>query len=142
MTGVQTCALPIYIKLNEDSKSYIDAMNYLANPRNMDLMVAAMKTAIGEAGEEFKKEHKEAIKKLVGKENEIDAGDVEDMSKKAKGKKEGEKKDLETYLQEEYAKVKTAAEAQGVKAPDYEIWRKTAGEVLAKNYGKIGRAHV
>jgi hypothetical protein len=59
-----------YIKLNEDNKSYVDAMNLLADPSNLTTIVAAMKTAIRETGEEFKKQHETEIKKAGGIEEE------------------------------------------------------------------------
>ena len=123
-----------YIRLNADHKSYVDAMNLLADPRNLKLLTQSGYSAILEIGKEFKKESKEEIKKAVGKENEVDEDDLLEISKESKVQKETTETELEKYLQEEYKKVKTAADAQGIDIIDYETWKQTAGVSIAKKF--------
>lgn len=47
-----------YIRLNADHKSYVDAMNLLADPTNLKTLVNAMDSAISNIQEDFKEEHK------------------------------------------------------------------------------------
>jgi hypothetical protein len=57
-----------YIRLNADNKSYVDAMNLLADPTNMKLIAQAMQSALKGVQEEFKAEHEEEIQKTSGEE--------------------------------------------------------------------------
>jgi hypothetical protein len=45
--------------------------------------------------------------------------------------------DVETYLKEEYDKVKTASEAQGRKVLSYVSWKVTAGRSVADRYNRL-----
>lgn len=123
-----------YIRLNADHKSYVDAMNLLADPTNLNLLTQSGYNAILEIGKEFKRESKEEIKKTVGKENEVDEDDILEISKDLETKKQATDTELEKYLQEEYKKVKTASDAQGIEIVDFETWKKTAGVFLAKKF--------
>ena len=55
-----------YIRLNEDHKSYIDAMNLLADPTNLNLIAQASYKALDEVKEDLKKEHEEDLNKVAG----------------------------------------------------------------------------
>lgn len=57
-----------YIRLNEDHKSYVDAMNLLADPTNLKLIAEASRSAITATQEEFKAEQEEELNKVAGEE--------------------------------------------------------------------------
>jgi hypothetical protein len=63
-----------YVRLNDDNKSYIDAMNLLANPINMNLIANSMSSAIKETKEEFKEEQKKELEKVGGKSEKPEIG--------------------------------------------------------------------
>ena len=60
-----------YIQLNKDSKAYVDAMNLLADPYNMNLIIEATKSSIDEMGKIMQQEHVEEVNK-VGEEQVAD----------------------------------------------------------------------
>ena len=53
-----------YIQLNRDSKSYIDAMNLLADPYNANLIIESFKSSIEEMGKRMQKEHIEEVEAI------------------------------------------------------------------------------
>ena len=59
-----------YIRLNEDNKGYVDAMNLLADPTNLKLITQAMASAIKATQEDFKAEQEEELNKVAGEEKE------------------------------------------------------------------------
>lgn len=55
-----------YILLNRDSKSFIDAMNVLADPYNMDVLTQAIRSGVVDANALLNKEHKEELENKTG----------------------------------------------------------------------------
>ena len=45
--------------------------------------------------------------------------------------------ELEDFMMAEYTAAKKAADAQGVKIPDYEVWKKGAGKFVEQRFNKI-----
>lgn len=125
-----------YIRLNEDNKSFVDAMNLLADPNNINLVTNKMYEAIGEMGETFKKEHKAEIKESIGTEDELDGEDLDELTKTLEVPEEGvEDPGLEAFLKEEYEKVKAALK-DGQTIQDYESWKAGPGKFVAERYKK------
>lgn len=60
-----------YIQLNRDSKSFIDAMNVLADPYNSRLIVEALKDSISKAGSRMQEEHIAEVENIPTEELEI-----------------------------------------------------------------------
>jgi hypothetical protein len=122
-----------YIRLNKDNKSYVDAMNLLADPNNINLVTRAMYDAIGDMGKTFKEEHKEEIKEAVGKEDELDADDLEKMAKEFEVPEE--EPELEEFLKKEYDRIKGSLKDDQT-IPDYETWKEGPGKFVAERFKK------
>ena len=60
-----------FMKLNRDNRVYVDAVNLLSDPNNMDLIMRATSSAIVATSKIFTKEHNESLNKLIeaGEEN-------------------------------------------------------------------------
>jgi hypothetical protein len=54
-----------YIRLNKDNKAYVDAVNLLADPYNMNLVINSMISAHKEVSELFKKDHIDEVYKAA-----------------------------------------------------------------------------
>lgn len=125
-----------YIRLNKDNKEYVDAMNLLADPNNLNLITKKMYEAIGKMGETFKKEHKAEIKEAIGKEGEIDGEDLESLAKSLEVPgEEVEDPEIEEHLKKEYNKVKTNLK-EGQTIEDYETWKRKIGKYVVERYKK------
>jgi len=121
-----------YIKLNNDNKGFIDAMNLLSSPKNMKLVYQAKLSGFYEFVKKAYEEQIEEIEKQTGvkvpEESKIDISELEVPGAEPK------KTDLEKHLEAEYEKIKTALLNQGGKIPKYEFWKKTVGVVIAKKF--------
>ena len=125
-----------YMRLNKDNKSYVDAMNLLADPNNINLVTSSIISAHRAMNEIFKNEHKAEVKAAGDTTGEVHDDDIKNEAKDAEAKKAKDAADLEKHLQEEYNKVKTASEASGINIVDYETWKKQAGVSVATRYAK------
>lgn len=81
-----------YIRLNKDHKSYIDAVNFLTDPYNLELITNSMINAHINVNETFKKEHREDVKRATDTEDEYTEDDLKDKGKETT-KKETTKKE-------------------------------------------------
>ena len=124
-----------YIRLNKDSKDYVDAMNVLADPSNLDLFIDATMSAMTSVNQMFKKEHEEEIRRINGTESKEEIPFPEEATEEqpAAEEKVGVPT-LNDYLKEKYATLK-----QNPNFPDitYEKWVSTgAANAYIKEYNK------
>lgn len=81
-----------YIRLNKDNKSYVDAVNFLTDPYNLELITNSMIDAHKKVNETFKKEHKEDVKRATDTEDEYTEDDLKDKGKETTKKETTAKK--------------------------------------------------
>lgn len=132
-----------YIQLNKDSKAYVDAMNLLADPYNMKLIIEATKSSIDEMGKLMQAEHVKEVESIpdpsapVTPENPeqppaaspaASVANTPETPPAGSGTATSEPEsqadqELEKALQAAYDKYKTEAEKAGNKVASYDQWK-------------------
>ena len=140
-----------YIQLNKDNKAYVDAMNLLADPFNMNLIIQSTKSSIEEMGKIMQKEHIQEVEEIKEPEPETPATPVieiepapieqpaEPVATPAEQTPEAEPAadaELEKALQEGYEKYKADAEQAGTSVANYDQWKdfSAAAKEIRKNF--------
>lgn len=151
-----------YIQLNKDGKAYVDAMNLLADPYNMNLIIEATKSSISEIGKMMQKEHVEEVNNIKEDDTKPPAevppaavvettpatpttsitAEPQSPQQSAEVPPVVEQppvnEELEKELQEAYAKYKADAEKAGNPIANYEQWKDfsaTAKNIRSKYAG-------
>jgi hypothetical protein len=131
-----------YIQLNKDNKAYIDAMNILADPYNISLIIEATKSSLKEIGTRNQKEHIQEVQaitedkieepaELIELVEEAKYPDLPSINKPEEpapsapeqSLNKEQKAALEKAYQEAYAKYKQDAEAAGNSIANYGQWK-------------------
>jgi hypothetical protein len=132
-----------YIQLNKDGKAYIDAMNLLADPYNMNLIIEATKSSIDEMGKIMQKEHLEEVNKIAeDPKPPVEVPPAEDPVPPATDPvvvtttetaqpateiqpevKPAENAEMENALKNAYDKYKADAERAGNPVANYDQWK-------------------
>lgn len=144
-----------YIQLNKDNKAYIDAMNLLADPYNVKLIIEATKSSIEEIGRLMQKEHIQEVEEIKETETETPATPVveieaapteqpteqptEPIAPAPEGTLQPEPAadaELEKALQEGYQKYKADVNQAGINAANYDQWKdfSSAAKEIRKNF--------
>ena len=140
-----------YIKLNKDSKDFIDAFNIVADPKNWNNVHSNIMEGMLQARAELMKKHvKETAEGINQKNKDAESSDQNELSNDELGDalmdaleqeqpetKNTQPADLEDFMMAEYATAKKAADAQGIKIPDYEVWKKGAGKFVEERFNKM-----
>ena len=109
-----------YIRLNMDHKSYVDALNVLAQPQNMTIMANAMQSGVLDMARRFKEQHAEEVKKATSTQPVTEAEVVgttttpaattaatEEAPKEAAPVPTGNINEFEDFMKEQYANAET-----------------------------------
>jgi hypothetical protein len=129
-----------YIQLNKDGKAYIDAMNLLADPYNMNLIIEATKSSIEEMGKIMQKEHLEEVNKIAEDPKppvEVPPADdpvppapvvattetAQPVTETQPEVKQAENAEMEKALKEAYDKFKADVEKTGKSVASYDQWK-------------------
>jgi hypothetical protein len=140
-----------YIKLNKDSKDFIDAFNIVADPKNWSNVHSNIMEGMLQARAELMKKHiKETAEGINQKNKDAESSDQNEFSDDELGDalmdaleqeqpetKNTQAADLEDFMMAEYTTAKKAADAQGIKIPDYEVWKKGAGKFVEERFNKM-----
>jgi hypothetical protein len=140
-----------YIKLNKDSKDFIDAFNIVADPKNWSNVHSNIMEGMLQARAELMKKHiKETAEGINQKNKDAESPDQNELSNDELGDalmdaleqeqpetKNTQPADLEDFMMAEYTTAKKAADAQGIKIPDYEVWKKGAGKFVEERFNKM-----
>lgn len=140
-----------YIKLNKDSKDFIDAFNIVADPKNWNNVHSNIMEGMLQARAELMKKHvKETAEGINQKNKDAESSDQNELSNDELGDalinaleqeqpetKNTQPADLEDFMMSQYATAKKAADAQGIKIPDYEVWKKGAGKFVEERFNRI-----
>lgn len=118
-----------YIRLNEDAKDYVDAMNVLADPTNFDIFINASVSAMTSVNQKLKEEHINEIRKINGTNIEENAPFPEEASDVPTETIPT----LDEYLKEKHASL---SENPNFTLP-YDVWVKSgAANSYIKEYNK------
>ena len=142
-----------YIQLNKDNKAYIDAMNLLADPYNMELIISATKSAIEDMGKRMQTEHVEEVEAIADEQTPEEVKPEDPPTPPAapvaetpaeqpaavpeEPAAEQENAELEKALEAGYAKYQSNLQPGVTTVASYEQWKNfsSAAKDIRNNFG-------